>query len=286
VTQTVNPRVPLVLDGAPWIRIFPVRTPTLPPATHTNVYLIGERALTIFDPASPYPDEQAALDRALDELAADGHPVEELVLTHHHVDHVSGAAHLVERLAVGVAAHRETAARVAGRVRVTRYLDDGGRLDCAPNGLTIMLTPGHAPGHLCFLDEKSRAIVAGDMIASVGTIIIEPDDGGDMSEYLDSLARLRRLGARTLLPAHGPPITDADARLDFYVAHRLERERRVEAALSPAPRTVEELVPAAYPDVAPAIYPLAARSLYAHLIKLEREGRARRVPDGDERWSL
>jgi len=285
----ISPRIPQALDGAPWIRIFPVRTPTLPPATHTNVYLAGERALTVFDPASPYDDEQAALDEALDALANDGHPVAEIVLTHHHVDHVSGAAHLAERLGVGVAAHRETAARVAGRVNVTRLLDEGARLDCGPRGATALFTPGHAPGHLCFLDEESRAVIAGDMVASTGTIIIEPDDAGDMIAYLASLGRLRGLGARWLLPAHGPPIADADALLDFYVAHRLERERRVLAALSAEPRTVEELVPPAYPDVAPAIYGLAARSLLAHLHKLEREGRARKISSSDgsgDRWTL
>ena len=102
-----------------------------------------------------------------------------------------------------------------------------------------MFTPGHAPGHLCFVDAAARAIVAGDMVASVGTIIIEPDDDGDMRLYLESLRRLRGEvdgGATCLLPAHGPPITDGGARLDFYVAHRLEREARVAAALGDAPR--------------------------------------------------
>jgi endoribonuclease LACTB2 len=276
VTQDVNAIE--CAPGAPHVRIFPVRTPTLPPATHTNVYLVGERALTVFDPASPWPDEQAALDRAIDALAARGLPVEEIVLTHHHVDHVSGAAHLAARLGVGVAAHPETAARVAGRVRVTRTIDADERVA----GMRAIFTPGHAPGHLCFFDDaRSDVLIAGDMVASVGTIIVEPDDGGDMIAYLESLARLRALGASCLLPAHGPPITDADARLAFYIAHRLEREQRVLAALGAEPRTVEELVPPAYPDVPPAIYPLAARSLTAHLLKLEREGLAVRAGD---RW--
>ena len=149
-----------------------------------------------------------------------------------------------------------------------------------------MFTPGHAPGQLCFVDAKAKAIVAGDMVASVGTIIIEPDDSGDMRLYLESLKRLRGevdAGATRLLPAHGPPIVDGGARLDFYVAHRLEREARVAATLDAAPATLEALVPAAYPDVPAAIYPLAARSLLAHLQKLEYDGRARRHEDG--RWS-
>jgi glyoxylase-like metal-dependent hydrolase (beta-lactamase superfamily II) len=282
LTQNVNGHAVLALEAAPWIRIVPVRTPTLPPATHTNVYLVGEARLVAIDPASPWPDEQAALDAVVDGLAAAGARVDLVFLTHHHVDHVSGARHLAERLGVGVAAHPRTAERVAGRVDVTRLVDDGERLDYGPAGLRALLTPGHAPGHLCLVDEAAQALIAGDMVASVGTIIVEPDDGGDMAEYLASLERLRALGARALLPAHGPPLVDdaVDAKLAFYVQHRLEREARVLGALDAEARSVDALVPPAYPDVPAALYPLAARSLLAHLIKLEREGRARRVGSG------
>jgi ribonuclease/clavin/mitogillin len=293
VTQSVNSRSgngsgdggePFALDGAPWIRVVPLRTPTLPPATRTNCYIVGDAArAAVIDPATPYADEQDRLDAYIVEH---GIRIEQIVLTHHHVDHVGDAARLSARHGVPVAAHDETAARVAGRVAVTRTIADGDALDYGPRGLRALFTPGHAPGHLCFVDAAAGAIVAGDMVASVGTIIVEPADSGDMRQYLESLHRLRREvdgGATRLLPAHGPPIVDGGARLDFYVAHRLEREARVAAALGDAAATVEALVPPAYPDVPPALHPLAARSLLAHLYKLQYEGRARRHDDG--RWS-
>lgn len=259
------------------IRIFPVRTPTLPPATHTNVYALeGADGFVIVDPASPYDEERAALDAALDALEK---PVLEIALTHHHLDHVSGAAHLAKRLGVGVAAHALTADKLRGRVEVTRIMGEG---EAIADSFRALHTPGHAPGHLCFHDAESNALVCGDMIASVGTIIIEPDDDGDMGVYLDQLRRLRALDAAVLLPAHGPPVYEADEKLSFYVKHRLEREAKVIAALSAEPRTIQELVPPSYPDVPPQIYPLAARSLLAHLHKLRNEGRAREV---DGRWS-
>jgi glyoxylase-like metal-dependent hydrolase (beta-lactamase superfamily II) len=269
-------RVEQMIEDTAWLRRFPVRTPTLPPATHTNVYLAGESRVAVIDPASPYDDERAALDAALE-----GIDVAEIVLTHHHVDHVSGAAYLAARLGVPIVAHAVTAERLRGRVEVTRTIADGEVLPYGPAGLRALFTPGHAPGHLCFVDLASRAVIAGDMVASEGTIIVEPDDGGDMAVYLASLALVKAESASWLLPAHGPPIRDADGKLDFYVAHRLEREQRVLAALSDEPRTVEELVPPAYPDVPPHIWPLAARSLLAHLYKLRNEGRA--ISDG-ERW--
>jgi endoribonuclease LACTB2 len=283
VTRSVNPYDPFVLPAAPWIRVVPLRTPTLPPATHTTCYLIGAGpSVIVVDPASPWAEEQAKLD---DFVRTHNLQPTEIVLTHHHVDHVSGATALAQRHNIGIAAHAETASRLDGRVAVTRLLDDGARLPGGPSGSIAMHTPGHAPGHLCFVDAAAGAIVAGDMVASVGTIIIEPGDGGDMAQYLVSLARLRGAvdaGASRLLPAHGPPIVDGGARLDFYIAHRLEREARVAAALSATAATAEALVPAVYPDVAPAIYPLAARSLLAHLVKLEREGRA--VQEPGDRW--
>jgi endoribonuclease LACTB2 len=272
-----------ILVGAEWIRRVEVRTPTLPPATHTNVYLLGHRKLCAVDPATPYPEERAALDAHVDALAAVGDEVVEILLTHHHVDHVSGAEHLARRLGVPILAHAETARKLSGRVAVDRVIADGERLPYGPAGLRAVLTPGHAPGHLCFIDEAQNVALAGDMVASVGTIIVEPEDDGDMATYIASLKQLRALRPRCLLPAHGPPIWDADGKLDFYVHHRLEREGRVLAALSSESRTVEELVPPSYPDVPPAIYPLAARSLLAHLLKLEKEGRARR--EGD-RWRV
>jgi glyoxylase-like metal-dependent hydrolase (beta-lactamase superfamily II) len=263
------------LPQAPWLRRLPVRTPTLPPATHTNVYVVGEERLLVVDPASPWPEEQAALDRFLDELPG---RVEAIALTHHHLDHVSGAGHLARRLGVPIAAHAETARRLDGRLAIDRPLDEGQRLPYGPAGLLVLHTPGHAPGHVVLIDEHSGSVIAGDMVASIGTIIIDPPDG-DMAVYLASLERLRTLAARRLLPAHGDPIDDPERLLSFYIAHRLEREARVVAALAAGAAPVDELVPRAYPDVAPALYPLAARSLLAHLIKLRDEGRA--IDNGD-----
>ena len=265
--------------------LTPLRTPTLPPATHTNCYLIGGDELVVIDPASPYDDERAELDRVLDAEIDRGRRPVAIWLTHHHGDHVGDAARLSARYGLPIAAHPETARRLAGRVPVTVELADGQRLELGgspPRSLRCVFTPGHAPGHLCFLEEHTGMLVAGDMVAGVGTILVDPDEG-DMIDYLESLDRMRGLGARRLLPAHGPVIADPAGLIDRYVAHRLWREARVLAALrgATAPATPAELVPVAYIDVAPALYPLAERSLLAHLVKLERDGAARRSGD---RW--
>jgi glyoxylase-like metal-dependent hydrolase (beta-lactamase superfamily II) len=124
-------------------------------------------------------------------------------------------------------------------------------------------------------------MIVGDMVAGIGTILIDPSDG-DMTAYLASLARMRALGPTALYPAHGPTIVDAIAKLDEYVAHRQMREARIAAALPAEPASARALVAIAYADTPAMMWPLAERSLLAHLVKLERDQRARRV---GEAWA-
>ncbi|MBK7078050.1 MAG: MBL fold metallo-hydrolase [Myxococcales bacterium] len=264
--------------AAPGIAVVPLRTPTLPPATHTGCYLVGDRALVAIDPASPWPDEQ---DRLLAALPAGAH-VALIALTHHHGDHVGAATALAARTGAPIAAHPATAARLAGRVAVTRALADGEVIATDGERLRVLHTPGHAPGHLVFQAEGSGAVIAGDLVAGLGTILIDPGPGeGHMATYLASLERLLALGVGALLPAHGPVIADGPAKLREYLAHRRMREERVAAALTAAPQPSADLVAVAYADTPPALAPIAERSLLAHLVKLAEDGRARAVGD---RW--
>lgn len=278
VVPAVDPGPPAELvPVAPGIRVLALRTPTLPPAAHTNVYVVGpERGpVMVVDPGSPFPDQQAILDAYLAEL-----PISRVLLTHHHGDHVGGAAALAARWNVPIAAHAATARRLAPTLAITELLDDGDEVA----GVIAVHTPGHAEGHLVF--EVGGATIAGDMVAGVGTILIDPSEG-DMAHYLASLERMRARPPRVLLPAHGPRIDDGDAKLTEYLAHRRMREARVVEALrrSGAPIALAALLAEVYADTPRVLWPLAERSLLAHLEKLVREDRARRVDDGSGRWS-
>jgi glyoxylase-like metal-dependent hydrolase (beta-lactamase superfamily II) len=136
----------------------------------------------------------------------------------------------------------------------------------------VLHTPGHAAGHLCFFNREGRAMLAGDMLSAVSTIVIDPPEG-DMDAYLASLERLAALAPDVLFPAHGPPLTNAVARLRHLVAHRLEREERILAAWKAGLRTAAEIRPEAYDEVPKAVWPLAERQIRAHLERLERAGR-------------
>lgn len=271
---------------APTIEMLPVRTPTLPPATHTNTFLVGTGEAVLVEPATPYREEQDVMEQWVGAARARGVEPVAILATHHHPDHVGGAMALRERLQLPLWAHAMTAQRLEGIVEIDRLIQDGERIGLAgetPTSLTAMHTPGHAPGHLCFTDEASNIMIAGDMVASIGTIIVEPTDG-DMLLYLESLRKMSSLEPAGLLPAHGELIEDPQAILTFYVEHRLMREGKVLDALEARgkPSRPRHLVARAYDDAPKAVWPLALGSIEAHLIKLEREGRV--AKEGD-RWA-
>jgi glyoxylase-like metal-dependent hydrolase (beta-lactamase superfamily II) len=138
---------------------------------------------------------------------------------------------------------------------------------------------------VCLYDETEGTLVVGDMVASVGTILIAPGDG-DMRVYLEQLERLAALDARLALPAHGEPIDAPSTLLRRYVAHRLMREAKVLASVERRGAVGgrdDELLPDAYDDTPVTIWPIALLSLRAHLAKLEGEGRIRVDSRSDER---
>src|SRR5262249_5384475 len=146
------------------IYICPLRTPTIPPATHTNCYLVGSDEMVVIDPGSPYPDQQERLDEAIERFIAQARRVREIIITHLHPDHIGGVMHLAEKFNLPVAAHRLTAEAIAPEVRVDRFIEDGEviELNEAATGLTWRLralwTPGHARGHLSLYAERTRSL--------------------------------------------------------------------------------------------------------------------------------
>ncbi|HMQ21270.1 MAG TPA: MBL fold metallo-hydrolase [Planctomycetota bacterium] len=276
---------------SPGVLVFPLRTETLPPATTTNCYVVGQRRLFVIDPASPYEDEQARLFAKLDELVSEGRELSGVLVTHHHGDHVAAVVPTAERYGVPVFAHGLTLERLPPGSYERRELRDGDRIELghAPDGaenwtLTAYHSPGHDRGHLAFVESRYRAAIVGDLVSTISTIIIDPPEG-HLATYLGSVRRMLALDLEVLYPAHGPATRKAREVLRDYLAHRVDREEQLLAALGlpaesakdSASRSVEELVKVVYRDIDSALYPYAQRSLLAGLLKLVEEGRVEEV---------
>ena len=259
---------PVEIEMRAGIVLIPLLTPTLPPATHTNCYVIGGDQVIVIDPASPYEEEQALLDRLLEKRK-----IREIWLTHFHRDHVSGANHLKKQRGVGIAAHPITARDLQGVVEIDRTFEESERLELTGKPgwvLRVFHTPGHARGHVCIFEEKNGSLVTGDLMAGFGTIMIDPPEG-HMATYFDSLRRMQALDVTALFPAHGPVMANAKTKIQGYLDHRIEREKKVLSAWKLGHHDPAAIVKEVYTDVAPAMHGFAERSVVAHLEKLREE---------------
>ncbi len=265
---------------SPGIVLAPLRTPTLPPATTTNCYIVGHDRLWVVDPGSPDADEQERLLALLGELTGDGRRVEGILVTHHHPDHTGGVVSLSRALDLPVRGHPLTLARLEPGFVPGAALDDGMRvpLGRSPDGkagweLLAIHTPGHDRGHLCFRESRYGTMLVGDMLSTISSIVIDPPEG-HLATYLASLERLAQGPITTLYPAHGPAMRDGQRLVAQYLRHRRQREASLVAAIEQGGGTLEQLLPKVYWDVDARMYPIAVRSLLAGLLKLQEEGRA------------
>ncbi|MBI4863100.1 MAG: MBL fold metallo-hydrolase [Candidatus Riflebacteria bacterium] len=273
--------LPLIARFSPEVYIFPASARTLPPAWSTNTYVVGRDRLLVVDPATSDQHEGDQLLALISSLSARGGSLEAIVLTHHHPDHLGALHRVLERFPAPVWAHRLTAERLAD-VEVSRFLEDGETIDLGDGGaVRVIHTPGHAPGHVCLLQQKFGGLIVGDMVSTTSTIIIDPPEG-DLVQYLASLAKLMALDARVLYPGHGIPTRTVRQTLQWYLDHRARREQQVLDGLDRTWKALDALVPEVYSDEPVSSHRYAARNLLATLLKLQQDGRAERDEGG--RW--
>ena len=217
----------------------------------TNTWIAGRDPAWVVDPGPALDDHLDAVAAAVAARGGAGG----IALTHDHPDHAEGIQALRGRL--------------GGDVPVGRMppLADGD----AFGPFTVVHVPGHARDHLVFVAGGDA--FTGDAVLGAGSVFVAPGGGG-LGPYLDGLRRLRGLGLRRILPGHGPVVNHPDAKLDEYVAHRLERERRILAALDAGIRDEDALIDAAWDAVPEGLRVPARWTLQAHLEKLRAEGRA------------
>jgi glyoxylase-like metal-dependent hydrolase (beta-lactamase superfamily II) len=266
------------VELAPGIRRVVAPNPGMMTGPGTNTYLIGRQAVVVIDPGP-------AIDAHVEQILRDaGAPIGWVLASHTHPDHSPAAAPLAAASGaeiIGLPApagpHQDAS------FRPDRMPADGDVLSTGEFDLVMMRTPGHASNHLCFFIEDGGWLFTGDHVINGSTVVIDPPDG-NMSDYLDSLRRLRGLPLSRIAGGHGPVIDAPHDAIDRLIDHRLRREAKVVDRLGRNPgSTAATLVGLVYDEIDPAIYPVAERSLRAHLLKLEGDGAARQ---DQGRWSL
>jgi len=254
---------------SPMVRRIVADNPGMMTGPGTNTYLVGIDEIAVIDPG---PGDAAHLDAI---AGCGGDRIRWILLTHTHEDHSPGALLEPDRTGAEILAFGPGEGR--GKVRLDGTLGDGDVIEATEFHLTALHTPGHASNHLCYLLNEERTLFTGDHIMQGSTVVIAPPDG-DMAAYLASLDRLKAIRPRlkTIAPGHGYVIDDPQTTIDGYIAHRLEREQQVLAALrDQGPTTIADIVEALYADVPAELHPVARRSVWAHLRKLVDDGVAK-----------
>lgn len=241
------------------MRIERVLAPNPGPFTGpgTNTWIVDDDgSVVVIDPGPLDRDHERAIIDAVGDRE-----VVAVVVTHTHVDHAPLANPLAHDIGVPALGYEP-----GPRFEPDQRVDEGSRLGFGSASLQVVYTPGHSADHLCFLVD--RVLFTGDHIMGGSSVMVE-----DMGAYLRSLARVRLFDVDRLYPGHGEVMDEPNRVVDWYVAHRLQREQEILTALAGGANTVSDIVEVVYRDVDRSLHPLAARSVAAHLRKLADEGR-------------
>lgn len=253
----------------------------------TNTYLVGVGEVAVIDPGPAIDSHVQAI------LAAGGGRIKWVLVTHTHADHSPAAQAIIAATGaqtIGCLLHPDDGHQ-DNSFKVARDVAHGDII--AGNGFTLeaIFTPGHIGNHFCYLLREEGLLFAGDhMMEGISVVILPPS--GDLGDFLNSLELLKNYPIAAIAPAHGNVLTDPEKEIRNLVRHRQYREQKVIVALERlGEASLEELTPQAYDDTPVELHKIAMYSLWAHLLKLEKEGRAQKTIKthwafGEERWRL
>lgn len=239
---------------------------TLPPFQTTNSFLIENGGVAVLVDAGFYEKESLnTLQTALERLHVSFFKA--ILLTHTHNDHCEGLGLLQEAFPdLNIYVHGNEYSRVETHHNL-KVLEDKRSLMVGDKVIQAIHTPGHSPGHLSFYLPDDAVVLAGDLVAGKGSTWIGKPEG-NISDYLESIEKLRQLKLKQLAPGHGEVIKEPYNKLNEMRSHRLARLEQITTALQEKPLSLSQLRQAIYPDVPVAMAKMADSSLLALIEKL------------------
>ncbi len=263
-----------LIESIRGVRQILVRSHTIPPAQHTNCYLLGDSQShrVLVDPS---PADDAEMEKLCALVQRFG--IHEIFLTHHHPDHRERANLIARRFEVPMGMSADTRARIVASagsawldgIAVHEYRENDVLCRWLGRPLRVYAVPGHDEGQLALMPDDRAWCLVGDLIQGLGTVVIAKPEG-HMGRYFESLRKLIALDPQAIYPSHGLAL-GGTYRLQETLMHRELREKQVLALLHEG-RSVAEMLPLIYADLDPRLLPLARCNIESHLDKLREEG--------------
>jgi glyoxylase-like metal-dependent hydrolase (beta-lactamase superfamily II) len=270
----MTPEVPSALS--PLVRRIVAGNPGHMTGPGTNTYLVGIDEVAVIDPGPAGAKHVSAIVGA-----SMKERVRWVLLTHTHPDHSPATAALVKATGAEVLAYNKK----DPDLKVDRAIGEGDVIEGTEFRLEVLHTPGHAPNHLCFFLDEERILFTGDTILDGMYSVVSPKTGGDMTKYMATLERLKKMRLAKIAPGHGDVIEEPRARIDEYLQHRRQREKQILGVLKKGPAKISDIVAALYPDTPEPLLPVAGNQVHAHLVKLRTEGKVA-GRDAKSAWKL
>ncbi len=269
------------IEFAPGVECVPLSTYTLPPATHTNCYIVGNLGseYIVVDPAAREKSSLEYLERRIRAVEKLGGRIIATVFTHKHPDHIGDMEAISRIYQAPIWASEETLETLTTSESL-KVLAEGDTIILGDKTWHVLETPGHCPGHLCLSSDVG--MITGDMAVMVGTILVPPSDG-DMEKYITSLERIRDEKPPMLFPAHGPLSPVPEKLLERYIKHRNKRHALVFEAVKNGLSNISEIADYAYKDTPEAHPFLKTDQTLSHLLAHERRGDVVHIQD---KWYL
>ena len=261
------------MEIAPGIHDIPTKLDPLMRSSAPRVYFVAGKKGALID--SGYGQDDIAdtyIEYAKNVSKA---KIDYIIITHAHPDHISGATILTQKTGAQLILH---SAEVTD-IPIGKRVNDGDVISLGGIDLEVVHTPGHNPGHICLYIRKSKILFSGDHVLAKTTTALQPP-WGDMTQYIESLRKLLKYDIELMLPAHGPPIKEPRKRIEELIQHRLEREQQVFELLSKGNTTVKAITSEIYPELSGFLGAVAKGQVYAHLVKLEKEGKVSSQGEG------